>query len=107
MAGAGAAFGAIMTRMGLKAEDKTDSDSDDNSVSSVKNAVSARKSLMERGLRVPPVYPDQEPPSFVPIPRDASNPSISQTREGIEIGAHRPSSIQPPSFSKPSTPYAV
>jgi hypothetical protein len=108
MAGATAAFGAIMTKMGLKADEKTDSEnSDDESVSSVKNAVSARKSLMERGLRVPPVYPEQEPPSFIPIPMDSSNPAVSQTVEGIEVGSSRPSGVNSFPASKPSTPYAV
>lgn len=105
---ASVAFGAIMMKMGLKAPDKTDTDDDDDaSVGSVKNAVSTRKSLVEQGLRVPPVYPEQSAPSFVPIPRDPSNPAISQTQEGLEVGDYRPSSVHMAPASKPSTPYVV
>jgi hypothetical protein len=100
-----------MSKMGLKAGDKTDNDyddmDDDGSVHSVKNAVFARQSLVDRGVAVPPVYSNEPAPEFIPIPRDATNPYVSQTREGLEIGSYRPSSVRNINDYQRSTPYAV
>lgn len=102
-----------MTRMGLKAGDKTDSDNDyddmdDNgSVHSVKNAVLNRQSLAASGVAVPPIYQMESTPSFIPIPQDPTNPYVSQTREGLEVGGYRPSSVRNSSDFRASTPYAV
>lgn len=111
MSGISTAFAAVMTKMGLKAGDKTDNDYDDmddnGSVHSVKNAVLNRQSLAASGVAVPPVYQMESTPSFIPIPQDPTNPYVSQTREGLEVGGYRPSSVRNSSDFRASTPYAV
>jgi hypothetical protein len=109
VAAASAAFGAVLMKMGLKKNDKTDTDSDDDaSVSSAKSSVSTRKNLVERGLRVPSVYQDDVTPNFIPIPMDASNPNVVQTTEGVEVGQYRPSGVRGSNnMGGPSTPCMV
>jgi hypothetical protein len=106
VAAASAAFGAVLMKMGLK-KDNTSDDDDAKSVSSAKSSVCVRKNLVERGLRVPSVYQDDNTPNFIPIPKDASNPNISQTTEGLEVGQYRPSGVRGHTTGGPSTPCMV
>jgi hypothetical protein len=83
LAAVSSAFASVLAKMGLANSaggNKTDhelsgEDSDDEastcSVGSIRSAVSNRMSLMDRGIDVPPVYPDHSEPSFVKVPGDA------------------------------------
>lgn len=113
VAGMSTTFAALMTKMGLKAGENPDTDNyyddidDDASVHSVKNAVLTRQSLVNRGVAVPPVYSTESTPSFIPIPKDHTNPYVSQTVEGLEVGGYNPSGVRQISDYHSSTPYAV
>ena len=105
--GLSVAFAAALAKMGLMAGDKsgTDDSSDEDSVASVKSAVSTRRSLMDRGVAVPPVYDvSQRTTSFMRMP---AQQDIEPTTEGIEVESFRPSGVRYDAYSHPSTPYAV
>jgi len=88
MGGVTAAFGGIMSRMGLNPDDDA---SDSSTASDETGVVSKRMNLLKNGDDVVPLEGGAAP-QFIEIPKGNRAPEPLPVDEGIEVGPYRPSS---------------